>query len=182
MLILASQSPRRRELIKQITSDFVVIPSNADESSLHVPASDMALELSKLKAYDVAMKHPNDDVLACDTVVIYNNLVLGKPKNEEDAYNMLKMLSGHKHVVISGYTFISKNKEVSRSVRTYVYFNELSDELIKEYIKSGSPMDKAGAYGIQDKQFNLVKSIEGSYYNVVGFPLEDIKRHVFNIK
>ena len=97
-------------------------------------------------------------------------------------HNMLKMLSGHKHVVVSGYTFISKNKEVSRSVRTYVYFNELSDELIKEYIKSGSPMDKAGAYGIQDKQFNLVKSIEGSYYNVVGFPLEDIKKHVFNIK
>ena len=81
------------------------------------------------------------------------------------------MLSGHKHVVISGYTFISKNKEVSRSVRTYVYFNELSDELIKEYIKSGSPMDKAGAYGIQGKSAVFVKRIEGDYNNVVGLPV-----------
>lgn len=180
MLILASQSPRRRELIKKITSEFTVIPSNADESGLHVPAHELAAQLSKLKAYDISNKYPNDAVLACDTVVIYNDIALGKPHSKEEAFQMLKMLSGQKHVVISGYTYISKEKEVTRSVRTYVYFNKLSDDLIRRYIETGSPMDKAGAYGIQDKDFDLVNHIEGSYDNVVGFPTEDIKAHVFN--
>ena len=93
---------------------------------------------------------------------------------------MLKKLSGNKHVVISGYTFINKDKEITRTVRTYVYFNKLSDETIDAYIKSGSPMDKAGAYGIQDSEFNLVNHIEGSLDNVIGFPVEDIKAHCFS--
>ena len=92
---------------------------------------------------------------------------------------MLSKLSGEKHVVISGYTIISKEKEVTRTVRTYVYFNKLSDELIDRYIASGSPMDKAGAYGIQDEEFHLVDHIEGSMDNVVGLPTEDIKAHWF---
>ena len=179
MTILASESPRRRELIKKITQEFTVIPANIDESILHVPACDLPGELSKMKAYDVFQKHPEDKVLACDTVVIIDGQILGKPHSKEQASKMLHKLSGRKHVVISGYTIISKEKEVTRTVRTYVYFNKLSDELIDRYIASGSPMDKAGAYGIQDEEFNLVDHIEGSMDNVVGLPTEDIKAHWF---
>ena len=179
MIILASGSPRRRELIKKITSDFTVIPADVDESIIHVPACDLPGELSKMKAYDVFQKYPNDKILACDTVVIIDGEVLGKPHTKEKAFEMLKKLSGRKHVVISGYTLISKEKEITRTVRTYVYFNELSDELINKYIETGSPMDKAGAYGIQDKEFDLVNHIEGSFDNVMGLPTEDIKAHWF---
>ena len=179
MIILASESPRRRELIKKITKEFMVIPANIDESVLHIPACDLPGELSKLKAYDIFAKYPNDKVLACDTVVIIDGQILGKPHSKEQAKEMLQRLSGRKHVVISGYTIISKEKEVTRTVRTYVYFNKLSDELIDAYIATGSPMDKAGAYGIQDREFDLVNHIEGSFDNVIGLPTEDIKAHWF---
>lgn len=179
MLILASQSPRRRELIKKITNDFVVMPANIDESDLHIPACDLPGELSKEKAYTIYSKYPNDTILSCDTVVVLEGKVLGKPKTKEEAAEMLRSLSGKKHVVISGYTFISKNKEVTRTVRTYVYFNKLSEQLIQDYIKTGSPMDKAGAYGIQDSEFNLVSHIEGDFDNVIGLPVEDIRLHCF---
>ena len=179
MIILASESPRRKELIKKITKDFTVIPANIDESVLHIPACDLPGELSKLKAYDVFAKYPNDKVLACDTVVIIDGQILGKPHTADKAREMLHKLSGRKHVVISGYTIISKEKEVTRTVRTYVYFNKLSDELIEKYIATGSPMDKAGAYGIQDREFDLVNHIEGSFDNVIGLPTEDILQHWF---
>ena len=180
MLILASESPRRRELIKKITSDFVVIPSNVDESLLHIAPHDLPGELSKLKAYSIYASHPDDEVLACDTVVILNGELMGKPKDKEEAFEMLSKLSGNKHVVISGYTYISKQKEITRTVRTYVYFNKLSKEQINAYIASGSPMDKAGAYGIQDEKFHLVNHIEGDFDNVIGLPVEDIRKHVFD--
>ena len=179
MIILASESPRRKELIKKITRDFTVIPANIDESVLHIQPHDLPAELSKLKAYDVFAKYPNDKVLACDTVVILDGELMGKPHSKEKASEMLHKLSGKKHVVISGYTLISKEKEITRTVRTYVYFNKLSDELIERYIASGSPMDKAGAYGIQDTEFDLVNHIEGSFDNVIGLPVEDIKQHWF---
>ena len=179
MIILASQSPRRRELIKKITTDFTVIPADVDESIIHVPACDLPGELSKMKAYDIFQRYPNDKILACDTVVIIDGEVLGKPHTKEKASEMLHKLSGRKHVVISGYTLISKEKEITRTVRTYVYFNKLSDELIDKYIATGSPMDKAGAYGIQDKDFDLVNHIEGSFDNVIGLPTEDLKAHWF---
>lgn len=179
MIILASNSPRRKELIKKITKEFTVIPANVDESIIHVPAADLPGELSKMKAYEVFERYPNDKILACDTIVVLDGEVMGKPRTKEKASEMLHKLSGKKHVVISGYTIISKEKEVTRTVRTYVYFNKLSDELIDKYIESGSPMDKAGAYGIQDKEFDLVNHIEGSMDNVVGLPTEDIIKHWF---
>lgn len=179
MIILASQSPRRRELIKKITNDFVVIPSDIDEDIKNIPPQNLPGELSKLKAYSIFSKYPNDTVLACDTVVILKDELMGKPKNKEEAISMLKKLSGQKHVVISGYTFINSKKEITRTVKTYVYFNNLSDELIERYVASGSPLDKAGAYGIQDKEFELVNHIEGSLDNVIGLPVEDIKIHCF---
>ncbi len=179
MIILASESPRRKELLKKLSKEFTIIPANIDESILKIPACDLPGELSRLKAYEVFSKYPNDTVIACDTVVILDGVVMGKPHTKEKASEMLHKLSGKKHVVISGYTFINKEKEITRTVRTYVYFNKLSDELIDKYIASGSPMDKAGAYGIQDKDFDLVNHIEGSFDNVMGLPTEDLKQHCF---
>lgn len=179
MIILASASPRRKELIKMLTNDFVVIPSDVDESIIHTEPHALPAELSKIKAYSIFSKYPNDTVIACDTIVILDGKIMGKPHSKEEAKQMLQALSNRKHVVISGYTYINKEREITRTVRTYVYFNKLSEETIDAYIKSGSPMDKAGAYGIQDEEFNLVNHIEGSFYNVVGFPVEDIKAHCF---
>lgn len=180
MLILASQSPRRRELIKKIEPNFTVIPSDFDEDKVHVEnAYELPGVLSKYKALAIYEKHPEDKVLACDTIVILDGEVLGKPHSKEEAFKMLRDLSGKVHTVVSGWTLMSKEKTVTRTVRTEVYFNELSDELINAYIETGSPMDKAGAYGIQDEKFHLVNHIEGSMDNVIGLPTEDIKEHWF---
>ncbi len=181
MLILASNSPRRKELLAKISKEpFKVIPSHIDESLLKTTPNNLAKELSKLKAYDVFENHPNDKVLSCDTIVIFQNEIYGKPHSKIEAKKMLKALSNNHHIVISAYTFISSQVEITRSVKTDVYFNELSDELIDKYIASGSPMDKAGAYGIQDQEFNLVKKIDGSLNNVIGLPTEDIIKHLEN--
>lgn len=179
MFILASNSPRRKELIAKLIPDFICISPDVDEN---IVASNSAfpLEVSKLKAYKVFSTHPNDVVLSCDTVVILNGVIFGKPKDENDARRMLNELSNKTHVVLSGYTIISKDFEINRTVSTKVTFNKLSISAIEEYIKSKLPFDKAGSYGIQDNKFNLVKEINGSFYNVMGLPIEDIKTHYFN--
>ena len=177
MLILASSSPRRKELLKKLTPSFTILPPDIDESSLPLEAKDLPGELSKEKAYAVFSKHLEDQVLACDTIVVLNGKVLGKPKDEEDAFRMLKEESGKKQIVLSGYTFLSKDVEITRTVSTEVYFQELSDELIWDYIKTKKPLDKAGAYGIQDG-YPLIKEIRGSFDNVMGLPTEDIAQHV----
>lgn len=178
MLILASSSPRRRELLKKIAPDFKVVPSDIDEKAIKASYRDLPQKIAQMKAYAVFQNYPNDTVLASDTIVVIDNEVLGKPENHADARRMLKKLSGRSHIVITGYTIISPKYEISRSVTTTVYFRELSDEFIDRYVKTGSPMDKAGAYGIQDKEFDLVDHIEGSFDNVMGFPSEDIKKHL----
>lgn len=176
MFILASKSPRRHELLKMIVPEFTIIVPNIDEDiSISIP-SDTAKIISKLKAYAIFQNHPGSTVLACDTIVVINGELLGKPRDAEDAKSMLRKLSGKKHHVISGYTLISPKREVNRNVVTEVYFNHLTEEVIEAYIKSGSPFDKAGAYGIQDEQFNLVNKINGSYYNVMGLPVEDLQK------
>lgn len=178
MFILASSSPRRHELLKLLVPEFVIVKPVVDESWLQVSASETPLQEAKMKAYAVLKDHPNDEILACDTIVILHNRVLGKPKDEDEAFRMLKSQSGQKQVVVSGYCYIGKGKEITRSVRTYVYFNKLSDEQIREYIQKFRPLDKAGAYGIQD-DYPLIERIEGSYHNVMGLPVEDLQAHVF---
>ena len=176
MLILASGSPRRKELIKKITSSFRVVVPNVDEGILHLPAKDLPAEESKMKAYAVKALFPEEEVLACDTIVVLDGEVLGKPKDEKDATRMLLNESGKKQIVLSGYTYLGKGIEITRTVSSEVYFNELSPELIEAYIKEKRPLDKAGAYGIQDG-FPLVKKVVGSLDNVIGLPTEDIKKH-----
>ena len=181
--VLASASPRRKELLAELIKDFEIIPSMADESvqGYSSPKS-LVAHLASIKAEEVVKRPENAGkvVIGSDTVVAYKGMVLGKPKDEEDAFRMLKMLSGKKHAVYTGVSFqILKdgarlcNTKVDK---TLVYFNELSEEWIWQYIKGGSPMDKAGAYGIQDG--GLVEKIKGSYTNVVGFPLELVEKMI----
>lgn len=178
MLILASQSPRRKELLRKIRADFTVIAPNINEDESRQQPHEHPLDVAKLKAYKIFQLHPQDDVLACDTVVIIDDLILGKPKNEKDAIRMLRLLSGRRHIVLSGYTFINNHIEINRTVKTEVYFRHLQDAFIEQYVKTGLPLDKAGAYGIQDG-YDLVDHIVGSYDNVMGLPVEDIAQHCF---
>lgn len=180
MLILASNSPRRKELLRKLGIPFTVIASSADETpvQLALPPKELPLEESRLKAYEVAANYPHDEVLACDTVVILDGEVLGKPKDENDAVKMLMKEQGRKQVVLTGYTYLTERKEITRSVASYVYFNPLSEEEARNYVKKYRPYDKAGAYGIQDEA-GLINHVEGSYYNVMGFPLEDIAFRIY---
>ncbi len=180
MLILASASPRRRELLSLITSNFIIKESNVDESELGfgIDNENLAKELSYLKANAIFQYHPDDTVLGCDTVVLFENQVLGKPIDREDAKRMLHLLSGKTHRVITGFTIISKEMCISRSVETLVTFNKLSEEDINSYVATGSPLDKAGAYGIQDRVYKIVECIEGSFYNVMGLPVEELTKYL----
>jgi len=179
MLILASQSPRRKELLRKIRDVFTIVVPNINEDESRQHPHEHPLDVARLKAYKVFQSYPHDDVLSCDTVVIIDEQILGKPKDVEDARRMLNLLSGRRHIVLSGYTFINSEKEISRTVKTEVFFHNLSKDTIDAYLKSGLPFDKAGAYGIQDG-FDLVDHIIGSYDNVMGLPVEDIARHCFN--
>jgi septum formation protein len=181
MLILASSSPRRKELLKKLVKSFAILPSSVDERILDnvILPKDTPVEESRLKAYYIHALYPEDAVLSCDTVVILHGEILGKPHNEREAIEMLKKESGNKQIVLSGYTYISKTLEISRSVSTSVYFNALTDEEIEAYVKKYQPLDKAGAYGIQDEA-GLINHIDGSYDNVMGLPTEDLKAHVFS--
>ena len=181
MIILASASPRRKRLMQEeISSCFNIIVPEIDESLSFKKFKDVKAivkDISKRKCLKIANEHPNDLVIAADTVVVINQKIIGKPKDKRDAYRILKMLSNQKHYVYTGYAIHQNNKLVNAVTKSTVYFNDLSDELINAYIDSGSPMDKAGAYGYQDNQdFALVKKINGSITNVIGFPVEDIKK------
>lgn len=180
--ILASQSPRRKELLKKIISDFVVIPSHIDESlSCKENPLETVKDISYRKAMDIFNNHKDDVIIASDTVVVLDNKIIGKPKDCEDANKTLHLLSDKKHEVITSYTIIYKNKIITKAVITYVYFNKLSDELIDQYILTKSPLDKAGSYGIQDNdKFPIISHIEGSYYNVMGLPIEELEKNLKN--
>ncbi len=175
-VILASASPRRIELIKKITDDFTVIPSSADESiDNNVPADEIPLILSSRKALSIAKDNNDAVVIGCDTVVIANNEVLGKPKDKDDARRMIGMLSGISHKVITGVTVINDKNAISFSETTVVKFRPLSEAEIEEYISCDEPYDKAGGYAVQGIAGKFVEELIGDYYNVVGFPVNRIR-------
>ncbi len=175
-VILASASPRRKELLKEIINDFTVLPSDFDESSVnaYLPPRKLVKELAKGKALTVAKGCKECVVLGSDTVVAFGKRVLGKPQDKEEAREMLRLLSGRKHAVYTGVCFVVDGKAFVAAAKTSVVFEKLTEEFIEAYIESGSPMDKAGAYGIQDG--GMVKKIHGSYSNVVGLPVELCKK------
>lgn len=179
MIILASASPRRKHLMEEITSSFKVVVSEIDESlSFHKYQSvrHIIKDISLRKCEAVAKDYPNDIVISADTVVVIDKQIIGKPKDSNDAYCILRKLSGRKHYVYTAYTIKRGHKVMQNIVKSTVYFHKLSDEFILAYIASGSPMDKAGAYGFQDyHDFPLVIKVVGSVTNVIGFPTDEIK-------
>lgn len=179
--ILASSSERRKELLKKIIEEFEVIPSNYDEDQVvfNGDCSEYVIELSKGKALNVASKLKRRDdgiIIASDTIVYFNGKVLGKPYSQKHAYEMLKALSGKVHEVYSGIVIydLASKKLVTDYSCSKVKFSNLDDEIIKEYIKTGEPMDKAGAYGIQGYGGIFVEKIHGCYYNIVGLPINKL--------
>ena len=182
MIILASGSPRRRELLGLIFDNFEIIPSSADETLAPCTPPDAAVkELALRKAEDIADIHPCDLVIGADTVVYCDGHILGKPADEEDAKRMLRTLSGKTHSVFTGVCLIKDGKKHIFAEETKVTFYSLSHKEIGDYIQSGEPFDKAGAYGIQGKGALLIKKIEGDFFNVVGLPAARLAKELVNI-
>jgi septum formation protein len=176
-LILASKSPRRRYLLKQAGISFSVIPSSIDESSVPVSSPETYVKaLSEAKADNVSIKFPEKWVIGADTIVLKDGAILGKPGSKAEARAMLKQLSGQTHQVLTGYAIYckAKNRKFSETVKTQVLFKSLTDKEIEWYIHTKEPFDKAGAYAIQGLGTFLVKSINGSYTNVVGLPVCEV--------
>lgn len=177
-LILASSSPRRRQLLRQIGLDFVVIPPHVDETQHDGEEPlDYVQRLSLEKAQAVANEQSTGLVLGSDTIVVLDGLILGKPADEEEAIATLRKLSGNTHTVFTGFSIV--DAETGTSATDYgeaaVTFRELGDEEIRAYVAGGSPMDKAGAYGIQeDLGAVFINHIEGDYYTIVGLPLTKV--------
>lgn len=175
MIILASKSPRRKELLSFITTDFTVKSADVDETLPQGITPDKAVEyLSKIKAQP--LKNESDIVIGADTVVALDGKILGKPRDEADAFATLRMLSGREHSVFTGVSVIKGEKIETFSVQTKVKMFDLTDEEIEEYIATAEPFDKAGSYGIQGKGSLLVEKIDGDYFNVVGLPISRLSR------
>ena len=189
-IILASNSPRRKELLKLAGLEFVVDAADIDENIGQEDPEELVKELSYRKAYAVAGRHPDAVIIAADTVVALEDTILGKPADPEEAKQMLSLLSGRTHRVLTGVTILMpESREPSQASgddgrweqktfceMTEVTFYNLTDEEMESYIATGEPMDKAGAYGIQGKGALLVKRISGDYNNVVGLPLARLWR------
>ena len=171
-VILASASPRRKELLKKIFDVFEIIPSEVEETYPEkIEVNEIPVYLADKKATSVFIENPDALVIASDTVVLLDDMILGKPSDKNDAFFMLSMLSGKQHKVVTGVAVIYRNMKITMNVETAVNFYELSKREILEYIETGEPMDKAGAYGIQGYGAKFVKSIIGDYNNVVGLPV-----------
>lgn len=172
-LILASQSPRRRELLGQMgLTDFAIIPAVGEEHiPQHLPPAQVVEELSRQKALEIAAQHPDAIVIGADTVVALGDLILGKPKDEADAIGMLTALSGNSHTVYTGFTVCCGHEIVTAHEATTVHFRSLTQSEIAAYVATGEPLDKAGSYGIQGRGGLLVEGISGDYCNVVGLPI-----------
>lgn len=172
MLILASASPRRRELLGYIRSDFAVVTAATDESFPAGASPRQGVEAIALrKARAVAALNPDDVIIGADTIVVLEGVVFGKPADPADAARMLAALSGREHTVLTGVAVLAPGRENVFSEATQVRFMELSQQQISDYIATGEPMDKAGAYGIQEKGALLVEGITGDFYNVMGLPV-----------
>jgi septum formation protein len=172
-IVLASASPRRLELLRDAAIDFVVRPANIEEVQLPgEPATTFAERMALEKARAVRQSITDGWILAADTIVVVEEEVLGKPRDQQDAARMLRLLSGREHQVITGVSLIGNGFEDVRSETTTVHFSTMSDVDIREYIASGEPMDKAGAYAIQGIASRWITRIEGDYSNVVGLPVD----------
>lgn len=180
--ILASGSPRRSEILKEYGYDFEVIVPSVDESmDENKTPHQNVMEVSYRKASKVFEEHQDRFVIACDTVVALDNIIYGKPHSKEMAYNMMKTFSGKAHEVISGVSILGPNYKKSFYVSSKVIFKELTDEMINEYIATDEPYDKAGGYAIQGLGRKLISGYLGSLYNIIGLPIEELKKYLDEI-
>lgn len=178
-IILASASPRRRELLKNIFTEFEIMPADVDETlSEKIKAEDAARYLSRKKAEFIAEKYPDALVIGSDTTVVTDGEILGKPDNKADARRMLNTLSGKTHKVITGVCLCKNGNTRSFSETTEVVFYKLSESEIEEYLNGDEWRDKAGAYGIQGEAGFFVEKINGDYNNVVGLPVARLNREI----
>jgi septum formation protein len=181
-LILASQSPRRKELIKLLDMDYESVSPNVEEiNDPSLSHEELVMDLAFQKALAVFKTRKDDVVLGFDTLVIIDDLILGKPKNEEEAKHFLQILSGKTHRVLTGCAIITKGYSKSFFTQSLVTFWDLSENEIDEYIDTKEPMDKAGAYGIQDHGARFVKAISGDYFTIVGFPISRVYQELKKI-
>ena len=180
MLILASKSPRRKELLGLITTDFIIKAADADETLPEGISPEKAvLHLSKIKAQ--AVNNGADTIIGADTIVVLDGEILGKPADDKEAFSMLTRLSGREHSVFTGVTILSPNAERSFYRETKVRFCSLSEAEIRDYINTGECRDKAGAYGIQGFGSRFVEGISGDYFNVVGLPVSALYHELLNL-
>lgn len=177
-IVLASASPRRKELLKFIFKDFSVRPADIDEKiPPEIKASDTAEYLACQKARGIVRKS-DELVIGCDTVVVLDDTVLGKPADRQECRKMLRQLSGRTHSVYTGVSVIFAGGEISFTEKTDVKFYELTDREIEDYMDTGEPFDKAGGYGIQGRGALFVQSISGDYFNVVGLPVAHLNQEL----
>ena len=186
-VILASASPRRRELMRYITDDFTAVSTDCDETlPQDIDPMSAAEYLANVKALAAAEKYPGDIVIGCDTTVICDGDILGKPADKSQCTAVLELLSGRTHQVVTGCSVMYGDKAVSFSEVTDVTFRELSEQEIDEYASSDEPYDKAGGYGIQGRGSELVFTIDGDFFNVVGLPVtrlyQELKKFMRSIK
>tara|TARA_X000001036_G_scaffold433051_1_gene469992 strand:+ start:12592 stop:13179 length:588 start_codon:yes stop_codon:yes gene_type:complete len=184
-IILASKSPRRKKILNLIGLDFIIKPSNVDEHlNLDLTPEDFVQYWSKKKAEKISVVNKNKLIIGADTIVSLDGKILGKPKNKEQSYFMLKNLSGQTHKVITGVTIINKQKNILRtfSETTKVYVKDITNNDIIYYINNYSTLDKAGGYGIQDWFTIWIKKIDGCFYNVMGFPLSKFYKNYIELE
>ncbi|HUE87548.1 MAG TPA: Maf family protein [Vicinamibacterales bacterium] len=177
MLILASSSPRRADLLRAAGIPFHVVPVEVDETVLRLePPGEHVRRLAREKADAALSTNPDAVVLAADTIVLAGGEVMGKPRDGDDAVRMLRLLSGREHEVLTGVALVARRGVVVEVSRTRVWVNPLSETEIAEYVATGEPLDKAGAYGIQGIGSRFIDRIQGSYSNVVGLPVALVYR------
>ncbi len=180
-IILASESPRRKELLRKTGLKFTVDPSNYEEKiNEKLSADKLAKLLSFKKAQTIVPKYKNALIIAADTLVVIGNKTFGKPDSEEKAKEMLRILSGKMHYVITGFTIYDtgKNKFITKFVKSRVYFNKISKQDINKYVSLKKPFDKGGGYGIQELPKTFIKKVKGDYANVIGLPTQALLKEL----
>ena len=187
-IILASKSPRRKELLEKIGMDIEIYPSNIDEKRISIENPvEYVKKLARLKAKNIGSLHPGSWVIGADTIVVIHDQIIGKPRSKADAISILKKLNNRDHFVYTAFCICNQDsnsytmKSVIKSVKTKVYFKNLTDREIEWYVNTKEPFDKAGGYGIQGVGSFIVKKISGSYTNVVGLPVYEVVQALINL-
>ncbi|MFA6830145.1 MAG: nucleoside triphosphate pyrophosphatase [Bacilli bacterium] len=186
MIILASQSPRRKEILEDILGDipFKTIPSSFDEKTIQEKnVHKLCLEEARGKGKTVSLDNPEDYVISSDTMVCYDNKLLGKPKDYQDALDTLRMLSGNTHEIVTAYSIFKNGEELLHRVCiAHLFIEKMADLEIEEYLDTGSPFDKAGSYGVQDSDFITSKIVDGDIFTIMGLPRDDLEDDLVKLK